>query len=149
MGDAAPNAIIYCRLSRKGGRSVERQEEDGRQIAAERGAEVPDGAVFKETASASGFARKPRDVWKDVLDAIRSGAFVNEHRQPPIAIFWMEDRSSRDLMQAWEFVQVCKGAKVNAIVPGYDYDFSDPEDETSSMAKCSAVPRKPRRFPSE
>jgi hypothetical protein len=43
-------AAIYCRRSRRGGRSIERQEEDGRRIAADKGWEVV--AVHREWASA-------------------------------------------------------------------------------------------------
>ncbi len=61
MSQTPVRVFIYCRLSRKGGRSIERQEAEGRRIAAERGWEI--AAVFKETMSASRYARGERKEW--------------------------------------------------------------------------------------
>jgi hypothetical protein len=50
--------FIYCRLSREGGRSVERQEQDGKRLAEQRGWEIVE--VFKEWVSASEFSKAAR-----------------------------------------------------------------------------------------
>src|SRR6266516_3100918 len=86
---------IYCRLSREGGRSIERQEQDGRAIAAGRGWQV--AAVFKEIASAGPNAKKAREQWNALLQAVEAGEF-------DAVILWMEDRSARDVVAAGEFV---------------------------------------------
>ena len=88
---------IYCRLSRSGGRSVERQEQDGRRIAAELGDADP--AVFKETASASPYAKRARQEWNSLLNSI-------EEKQFDAIVLWMEDRSARDVLAAADFVVV-------------------------------------------
>jgi site-specific DNA recombinase len=121
MSQSPVRAALYDRLSRKGGRSIERQEADGRAIAQERGWEV--AAVFEETASASQYARKPRKAWRALLEAI-------QRREVDAVIIWMEDRSNRDIVQAGEFVQVCHEAGLTRIVlPDFEYDLSDPEQE--------------------
>jgi site-specific DNA recombinase len=113
-------AAIYCRLSRKGGRSVERQEQDGRRIARDKGWDVV--AVYREWASASPFAKKAREEWVRLLAAVERGEF-------DAIILWMEDRSARDVVAAGEFVQACKKAGLeNVVLPSYDYDLSDQED---------------------
>ncbi|HYY81843.1 MAG TPA: recombinase family protein, partial [Actinomycetes bacterium] len=63
-------AAIYCRLSKKGGRSLERQEQDGRAIAAARGWDVV--RIFSETASASELAKRAREQWELLLAAVRA-----------------------------------------------------------------------------
>ena len=83
-------AAIYDRLSNTGGRSVERQEQDGRRIAAEKGWQVVE--VFNEWESASEFARKTperggRPQWKRLLEGIEAGQF-------DAVIVWAEDRSN-------------------------------------------------------
>jgi site-specific DNA recombinase len=113
-------AAIYCRLSRVGGLGIERQEEDCRRIAAERGWQVVE--VFKETRSASPTARKAREEWERLKEGV-------EARQFDAVIFWMEDRSNRDVIQAGEFVKVCQEAGLSKVVlPTYEYDFTDAED---------------------
>jgi site-specific DNA recombinase len=88
-------AAICCRRSRRGGRSVERQEQDGRQIAAEKGWEVV--AVYREGASASPYVKKSRKEWDALLAAVEAG-------QLDAVIVWMEDRTARDVVQAGAFV---------------------------------------------
>jgi site-specific DNA recombinase len=117
-------AAIWCRLSRKGGRSVERQEQDGRKIAAEHGWQVVD--VFSEWESASEFARKRpgnggREQWERLLEGI-------EAEQYDAVIVWAEDRSNRDLEQAIEFARLCERAGVRLVLPSYNYDLADPEE---------------------
>jgi site-specific DNA recombinase len=113
-------AAIYCRLSRKGGRSVERQEQDGRRIAGDKGWDVV--AVYREWASASPFAKKARKEWDRLLAAVERGEF-------DAIILWMEDRSARDVVAAGEFVQACRKAGLeNVVLPSYDYDLTDQED---------------------
>lgn len=117
---AGIRAAIYCRLSRKGGQSVERQEQDGRRIAKEKGWDVV--AVYREWASASPFAKKARKEWDRLLAAVERGEF-------DAIILWMEDRSARDVTAAGEFVQACRKAGLKDIVlPSYGYDLTDQED---------------------
>jgi site-specific DNA recombinase len=117
-------AAIFSRLSQRGGRSVERQEQDGRQIADEHGWQVIE--VFREWESASEFAKKTpakggRKEWQRLLEGI-------EARQFDVAIVWAEDRSTRDLAQGIEFARLCERAGVRLVLPSYDYDLADPED---------------------
>jgi site-specific DNA recombinase len=117
-------AAVWCRLSQKGGRSVERQEQDGRRIAAENGWQVVE--VFREWESASEFAKKSLDnggrkTWQRFLESI-------EAREFDVAIVWAEDRSTRDLAQGIEFARLCEGAGVRLVLPSYNYDLADPED---------------------
>jgi site-specific DNA recombinase len=126
-------AAIYCRLSRKGGRSIERQEKDGRKIAAEKGWQV--AAVYRETASASPHAKKAREQWSALLEAIRAGQF-------DAVILWMEDRSARDVEQAAVFVRACREVGlVNLVLPSLDYDLSDPEDVAKFYGEVAGAQR--------
>jgi site-specific DNA recombinase len=110
-------AAIYCRRSRRGGRSVERQEQDGRRIAAEKGWEVV--AVYREWASASPYAKKGRKEWDALLAAVEASQF-------DAVIVWMEDRTARDVIQAGAFVQACRKVGLKRLVlPSFDYDLTD------------------------
>ena len=129
----AIRVAIYCRLSKPGGRSVERQEQDGRKMAAERGWEVV--AVFKEHGSASPHARKPRKQWAALLQFI-------EASECDAVIFWMEDRSSRDVITAGELVKVCKSVGMTRIVlPSLDYDLTDAESEAKFYGEIAQAQR--------
>jgi site-specific DNA recombinase len=122
-------AAIYCRLSKapKVGdsganprTSLDRQEQDGRRIAADRGWDVV--TVFREIVPASD-PYKARKEWKQLLELI-------EAKEVDAVILWMEDRANRHVVTAGELVKVCKEAGVSRIVlPSYEYDLSDPEDE--------------------
>jgi site-specific DNA recombinase len=110
-------AAIYCRRSRRGGRSVERQEKDGRRIAADKGWEVV--SVYREWASASPYAKKARKEWDALLAAVEAG-------QLDAVIVWMEDRTARDVLQAGAFVQACRKVGLKRLVlPSFDYDLTD------------------------
>jgi site-specific DNA recombinase len=112
-------AAIYCRRSRRGGRSVERQEQDGRRIAAEKGWQVV--AVYHEWASASPYAKKSRKEWDALLAAVEASQF-------DAVIVWMEDRTARDVIQAGAFVQACRKVGLKRLVlPSFDYDLTDEE----------------------
>src|SRR5215211_5212830 len=116
---ALARAAIYCRRSRRGGRSVERQEQDGRRIAADKGWEVV--AVYREWASASPYAKKSRKEWDELLTAVEAAQF-------DAVIVWMEDRTARDVIQAGVFVQACRKVGLKRLVlPSFDYDLSDEE----------------------
>src|SRR5919204_4958017 len=121
MGSTPGRAAVYCRLSRKGGRSVERQEQDGRKLAAGRGCK--DVRVFVETESASEFAKKAREEWEALLAAVRD-------RQYDLVIVWLEDRSNRDVVKAAEFVQACRKTGTRLVIADSEreYDFTDAED---------------------
>ena len=126
MSQTPVRAFVYCRLSRKGGRSVERQEADGRRIAAERGWEV--AAVFKETRSASEYGKGQRKEWRALQEAVQRG-------EGDAIILWMEDRSSRELIEAGKFVNLCREAGMRHIVvtsdddgDDYTYDLSTHDD---------------------
>jgi site-specific DNA recombinase len=126
-------AAIYCRLSRKGGRSVERQEQDGHRLAAEKGWKVV--KVFTETVSASEFSKKAREEWNALLAAAKAGEF-------DAVILWMEDRSSRQVVQAGEFVQTCREAGLSRLLlPSYEYDLTDPEDVARFYGEVLAAQR--------
>jgi len=128
-------AAIYCRLSRKGGRSVERQEQDGRRIAAERGWEV--AAVYRETASASEYGKhngkSPRRQWNALLATVERGEY-------DALILWMEDRSSRDTLDAAAFVKACQANGLYRIVlPSHEYDLADPEQAHRFVGEVHAA----------
>ena len=124
---------IYCRLSRSGGRSVERQEQDGRRIAAELGDADP--AVFKETASASPYAKRARQEWNSLLNSI-------EEKQFDAIVLWMEDRSARDVLAAADFVKTCQDAGLTKLVlPSFEYDLSDQEDVAKFYGEVAAAQR--------
>jgi site-specific DNA recombinase len=119
IGAELVRAAIYCRRSRRGGRSVERQEQDGRRIAAEKRWEVV--AVYREWASASPYARKGRKEWDALVAAVEAG-------QLDAVIVWMEDRTARDVVQAGAFVQACRKVGLKRLVlPSFDYDLTDEE----------------------
>src|SRR6266545_5480061 len=123
MGEATRAVVVavYCRLSKFGGRGIGRQEEDCRRIVAARGWVV--GEVFQETASASPDSKKARKEWLRLLEAI-------QHHEFDAVVVWLEDRSNRSVVEAAEFVQICREADVRVIIAGNEteYDFSDPED---------------------
>jgi site-specific DNA recombinase len=122
-------AAVYCRLSKapKVGdsstnprSSLDRQEQDGRKIAADQGWDVV--AVFREIVPASD-PYKARKEWTQLLELI-------EAKEVDAVILWMEDRANRHVVTAAELVKVCKEAGVARIVlPSYEYDLTDPEDE--------------------
>ena len=131
-------AAIYCRLSQQGGRSVERQEQDGRGIAAENGWQVVE--VFREWGSASEFAKSGgRKEWRRLLDGIEAGDF-------DVVIVWAEDRSNRDLAQGIEFARLCERASVRLVLPSYDYDLADPEDRNRFYGEVLAAQREVARL---
>jgi DNA invertase Pin-like site-specific DNA recombinase len=113
-------AALYCRRSQEGGRSVERQEQDGRKLAGDRGWEVT--AVYKEWVSASEFSKRARKEWERLLHDIEASEF-------DAVIFYMEDRSARHILFAGELVHACRAAGITRVLlPSYQYDFSDSED---------------------
>jgi site-specific DNA recombinase len=129
----AIRVAIYCRVSKPGGRSPERQEQDGRKLAADRGWQVVD--VFKEHASASPHARKPRTQWAALLQGVEAGEF-------DAVIFWMEDRSSRDVLAAGELVKACQSVGMSRIVlPSLDYDLTDPEQVAKFYGEIAQAQR--------
>jgi DNA invertase Pin-like site-specific DNA recombinase len=132
-------AAIYCRLSKKGGRSVQRQEQDGRGIAADRGWQV--ARVFAETVSASEFATRAREQWELLLAAVREREF-------DAVIVWLEDRSNRDVVKAAEFVQTCREAGVRLVIADSEvtYDFTDPEDTAKFYGEVVAAQREVARL---
>ena len=139
---ATTRAAIYDRLSHTGGRSVERQEADGRRIAEENGWEVVE--VFNEWESASEFARKTpakggRKEWQRLLEGIEAGHF-------DVVIVWAEDRSNRDLAQGIEFARLCERAGVRLVLPSYDYDLADPEDRNRFYGEVLAAQREVARL---
>jgi putative DNA-invertase from lambdoid prophage Rac len=80
------NAAIYLRVSSKGGRQDEsNQEPDVRRIADARGWSVPSGLVFREHESGA----KDRPVWNACMDACRRGA-------AGALIVWAIDRVGRN-----------------------------------------------------
>jgi hypothetical protein len=126
-------AALYCRRSQTGGQSVERQEQDGRKIAAGKGWEV--AAVFKEWVSASEFSKRARKEWERLLHGIEAGEF-------DAVILYMEDRSSRHILAAAEFVQACRDAGLTQLVlPSYEYDLADPEDVARFYGEVLAAQR--------
>src|SRR6266536_1822019 len=116
MGDGTRAVVvaIYCRLSKFGGRGLGRQEEDFRRIVAARGWVV--GEVFQETASASPDYKKARKEWLRLLEAI-------QHHEFDAVVVWLEDRSNRSVVEAAEFVQICREAGVRVIIAGSDTEY--------------------------
>jgi site-specific DNA recombinase len=133
MNAGQVQAAIYCRLSKVGGRSVERQEQDGRKLAADRGWDV--AAVFKEHGSASPYARKARKQWAALVQAVEAGEF-------DAVILWMEDRSSRDVLAAGELVKAAQSVGMTKLVlPSLNYDLTDPEDVAKFYGEIAMAQR--------
>jgi DNA invertase Pin-like site-specific DNA recombinase len=137
-------AAIYVRLSklRKGetvSTGLERQEQDCRGIVGGRGWDV--AAVFKDVASASPTARKARKAWLDLEAAIEAGEF-------DAVVFWLEDRSNRNVLDAARFVEVCQQANVRVVIAGTEteYDFSDSEHIAKFYGEASQAQREVARI---
>src|SRR6266542_2000683 len=138
--DDATRAVvvaIYCRLSQFGGKGLGRQEEDCRRIATTRGWVV--GEVYQETASANPYSKKARKEWLRLLDAIHPREF-------DAVVVWLEDRTNRNVVEAAEFVTLCREAGVRVIIAGNDtaYDFNDPEESAPSGTAKASAPRRAR-----
>jgi hypothetical protein len=92
-------------------------------------------AVFKEWVSASEFSKRARTEWEQLLQGIEAGDF-------DAVIFYMEDRSSRHILAAAEFVQACRSAGLTRVLlPSYEYDLSDPEDVARFFGEVLAAQR--------
>lgn len=139
-GNPNLHAINYSRRSREGGRSVERQEQDGINIATREG--CGDVELYSEWVSASEFSERARKEWLSLIERVEGLEDEIRAGQQYILIFWMEDRSSRQVTEAGELVKICKSVGLNRIVlPSNEYDLTDPEDEARFMGEVLQAQR--------
>jgi site-specific DNA recombinase len=139
-GNPNVHALNYSRRSREGGRSVERQEQDGTEIAIREGC----GAVelYSEWVPASQFSERARKEWLSLIERVEGLEDEIRSGQRYMLILWMEDRSSRQVTEAGELVKVCKAVGLNRIVlPSNEYDLGDPEDEAKFMGEVLQAQR--------
>jgi site-specific DNA recombinase len=133
-------AITYNRRSREGGRSVERQEQDGTKIATDLGCGVVE--QYSEWVSASQFAQKSRKERRALISRIEGLGEEIQAGAQYVVILWMEDRSARYYVEAGEFIKVCKSVGLTRIVlPSDEYDLSDPEHEARFMGEVLQAQR--------
>lgn len=139
-GNPKVHAINYSRRSREGGRSVERQEQDGIEIAAREGCGHVE--LYSEWVPASQFSQRARKEWLSLIERVEGLEDEIRSGQRYMLILWMEDRSSRQVTEAGELVKVCKAVGLNRIVlPSNEYDLSDPEDEAKFMGEVLQAQR--------
>lgn len=94
-------AAIYCRISQDrtgGGLGVDRQEEDCRRLAEERGLEVGEVYVDDDLSAYSG---KPRPAYLRLLEDLRGGRFGT-------VVAWHTDRLHRSPLELEEYIKVCE-----------------------------------------
>lgn len=111
-------AAIYCRISSDPtGRAagVELQEQDCRQLCADRGWEVAE--VFTDN-DVSAYSGRPRPAYRALLGAIKGG-------RVGAVVVWHSDRLHRRLAELEEFVAVVEGSGVKvSTVKGGEIDLS-------------------------
>lgn len=94
-------AAIYCRISQDragAGLGVDRQEEDCRRLAEERGLEVGEVYVDDDLSAYSG---KPRLAYLRLLEDLRGGRFGT-------VVAWHTDRLHRSPLELEEYIKVCE-----------------------------------------
>jgi site-specific DNA recombinase len=133
-------ALNYSRRSKEGGRSVERQEQDGLKRATELG--CGSAELYSEWVSASQFSQKSRKEWLALIQRIEGLAEDIRSGREYVVLLWMEDRSARYYAEAGEFIKECKRVGLTRIVlPSDEYDFNDPEHEAKFMGEVLQAQR--------
>lgn len=131
-------AAIYCRISRASDtKGVERQLEDAVAIAREKGWTITKDSLYRDNdIGASEFSKKARKEYLRMLSDIEQGGY-------DAVILWLEDRGHRRVIDAWEFVQLCKVHNVRLLITseGRDYDFTDPLDEAEFYGNVAKAQR--------
>jgi DNA invertase Pin-like site-specific DNA recombinase len=132
-------AAIYCRISRafETMKGVERQLQDAIAIARAKGWTVADDSVYIDNnTGASEFSNKARAEYLRMLADIEAGKY-------DAVILWLEDRGHRRVIDAWEFVQLCKTHNVTVYITSQDrnYDFTDPLDEAEFYGNVAKAQR--------
>jgi Resolvase, N terminal domain len=117
-------AAIYCRISRafETMKGVERQLKDALAIGRAKGWTVTDESIYIDNnIGASEFSNKARTEYLRMLRDLEVGKY-------DAVILWLEDRGHRRVIDAWEFVQLCKTHGVTVYITSQDrnYDFTDP-----------------------
>jgi len=131
-------AAAYCRISRTiDTKGVNRQLEDALAIAQEKGWTVTDESIYLDNdIGASEFSKKARKNYLRMLSDI-------EENKYDAVILWLEDRGHRRVIDAWEFVQLCKEHNVFVYITsdGRNYDFSDSIDEAEFYGNVAKAQR--------
>lgn len=115
-----PRAALYCRISEdrpENALGVERQEEDCRRLAAERGFEVIGAYVDNDVSAYSG---KRRPEYRRLLVDIDEGLV-------DVVVTWHTDRLHRSPLELEEWILVCeaRGVATHAVQAGL-IDLSTP-----------------------
>lgn len=114
--------LIYARVSHdktERGRSVAEQIEETTQWAELEEWEVVE--VVKETGSASRYARKTRQAWDEVMEAI-------QERRVDAVLTWEASRATRDLTAYGQLREACAEHGVQWGYSGTLYDLRDRSD---------------------
>jgi site-specific DNA recombinase len=136
---AVIRAAIYCRISRalETMRGVERQLKDALAIARAKAWTATDESIYIDNnIGASEFSNKARTEYLRMLRDIEAGKY-------DAVILWLEDRGHRRVIDAWEFVQLCKTHGVTVYITSQDrnYDFTDPLDEAEFYGNVAKAQR--------
>jgi DNA invertase Pin-like site-specific DNA recombinase len=138
IGEAVIRAAVYCRISRAAEtKGVERQLKDALAIARAKGWTASEDSVYIDNnVGASEFSKKARAEYLRMLAAIEQGKY-------DAVILWLEDRGHRRVIDAWEFVQLCKTHNVTVYITSQDknYDFTDSLDEAEFYGNVAKAQR--------
>jgi site-specific DNA recombinase len=113
MGDSQ-TAAIYVRLSQKGKRSLEEQEQAGREACDTNG--WPVAEVYSDTVSASRFAREDRPDWARLLADLEAGRFG-------VLVLWESSRGDRDPETWMALLRRCREHKILIHVVSEDHTY--------------------------
>lgn len=123
-GVQALRVLIYARVSedKSGvGRSPEEQETDLlRRVTVEQWRHV--GTIKESDRSASRYAKRERERWRDVLQAISAGGV-------DVLLVWEVSRLTRDMEEFVQFSKLCRKTGTRLAYNGRLYDLEDPDDE--------------------
>jgi site-specific DNA recombinase len=118
-------------------KGVERQLKDALAIARAKGWNVIDESIYVDNnIGASEFSNKARTEYSRMLRDLEAGKY-------DAVILWLEDRGHRRVIDAWEFVQLCKAHGVTVYITSQDrnYDFTDPLDEAEFYGNVAKAQR--------
>ncbi|HEY2297088.1 MAG TPA: recombinase family protein [Jatrophihabitans sp.] len=123
MTTTSARAALYVRVSQDRNRrhkSVNEQEAELRQVAADEGWEVV--AVFSDNdRSASRYAVKDRPGYRDLLEFIAQG-------KADLVATWENSRLTRDLGEFVAMAKVCEGSRTRWYYGGTCYDLTKASD---------------------
>lgn len=143
--DKPVRAVIYTRVSkdRSGtARSCEEQETECRKWVARHAGWLLHERIYTDNdRSASRFARREREQWPELMEALEAGQF-------DVLVVWEPSRATRDRKVWAALAAVCEAANVRIAANGNVFDLDDPEQAFqldlffALAARESAVTRK-------